>query len=478
MKARLYRWLTLLTPTELQAFSLLLQAENPRLGRLVEVYARALHAALSTEPDPRTCWAQAYPEKTYTGKLWSIYTTECLRHIRLFLTYRWLSRPENEHRVQLALIEGLLDRNAVDLAGQELQTTTEKLALAPLPDDQQLWFKAEMARLHDVILERQADRSRQGTHLHEQLHWLEAYTRLTRAQLSLQALNRGQVLATTSATQGTLPTVQTTAELYEQMAELVANPENLALGHTLQARLQASATEPGTAARRELYNYLLNHAIGRLNRGAIDEMPRIQALYIDMMTQGVLTNEHGQLTPAHFKNIVTIGLRLGAFDWVEQFMKDYAYALPEEQRTPTIAYNQANIHFYRGQYASALKLLARVEVEDIFFILDKKSLQMKIYFLQRDERAFTSHLPAFETLLRRDKKISAYQKEVYLNLIRFTRQLFKFYLGERVSLARLGEEIDATPTIADKTWLKRQLTEALALEQGNNNNRHKGKNKS
>lgn len=94
---------------------------------------------------------------------------------------------------------------------------------------------------------------------------------------------------------------------------------------------------------------------------------------------------------------------MGEMTWVREFIEGYKDFLPARERHGAYAYNLA-VWYFRS----------------------------------------------FQTYLRRQKNIG-YQRDNYLNLLRFTRKLLRLADGE--SKAALRQEIRDTPALAERAWL-------------------------
>src|SRR5690606_2223412 len=121
------------------------------------------------------------------------------------------------------------------------------------------------------------------------------------------------------------------------------------------------------------------------------------------------------LTPWSFKNIVTNGLRLSEFDWVEKFIHDYSSRLDEKHRENAVTFNLAQLFFYKKDYPKVISHLSQVEYEDITYNLNSKTLLMASYFELDELEALNSLLDTFRVYLNRNKKIPATRRKHYLN---------------------------------------------------------------
>jgi hypothetical protein len=152
-----------------------------------------------------------------------------------------------------------------------------------------------------------------------------------------------------------------------------------------------------------------------------------------------------------------IGLRLRETAFIEDFISGNAALLPPAQRANAVAYNTANLCFHRRDYRQALAQLQQVDLDDVFYRLDARSILLKTYFEMDDIDALFYHATAFRTFLLRNSKISDHQRKLYQNLIRFTLSLVRCG-SDRSRLRALRKKVEATPNVADLAWLESQVT--------------------
>ena len=68
----------------------------------------------------------------------------------------------------------------------------------------------------------------------------------------------------------------------------------------------------------------------------------------------------------------------------------------------------------------------------------------------------------FRVYLRRNRKISDYQRKTYLNMATFVLKLVRVKLGSRKPLSEIEDEMRAVKQIADLTWLQTKALELAA----------------
>ncbi len=211
--------------------------------------------------------------------------------------------------------------------------------------------------------------------------------------------------------------------------------------------------------QREIYQYLKNYCIKKLNTGLTTFTRKLFDIYRMTLDNETLLKEE-YMSPFEFKNIVTIGLRLGEHDWVSAFIPSHLKYLDPVQQKNAEVYNSGNLYFFRKEYKSTLRLFQQVEFTDVFYALDVRSIILKTYFEQGEEELFNYQAAAFRTYLSRNKEISEYQRTIYRNFIRFAAQLVKSD-GDPATLAKIIADMDSVKQIADLRWLREKADKWL-----------------
>ena len=237
------------------------------------------------------------------------------------------------------------------------------------------------------------------------------------------------------------------------------------LSHDL---LSSSVDTIPPSSLREIYAWLMNYCIHKINNGESDFMTVLFELYEQQLAKDIML-ENGWLSPWDYKNIINLGLKIKKFDWTQAFIEKYKEKLQEQFREVAYTYNLAVLYFSTGQYHLSLKLLHGIEFSDLYYQLGAKTILLKIYYERQENESLFYLLDAFEAYLKRVKQISAYQREIYLNLIRFTRKLatirIKLDSTYRIikadQIVALQNRIQRTKKIAQSGWILNQVAKLL-----------------
>jgi len=209
---------------------------------------------------------------------------------------------------------------------------------------------------------------------------------------------------------------------------------------------------------KDLYLYLQNYLVKKLNTGQEEYLKDLFSLYKDML-DNVLLKEGGGLNLQYFKNIVTTALRQEAFEWTEDFIKNNYKKLPKQDQEDAYCYNMGNFYFYQNKFREAMQNLLHVNSRNMAYYLGAKSILLKSYYELDEEEALLSLTHSFATYIRRNKVLSDKNKRNYLNMIKFTKKMSKLRKGEVRKAKSLLETLNETSNVMEKQWLVRKIKE-------------------
>lgn len=243
--------------------------------------------------------------------------------------------------------------------------------------------------------------------------------------------------------------------VYISILQTLREPDNERAFQLVLAKLKQEEKHFTRSQLRELYQYPLNFCIRQINKGNLLYQQTIFEIYKVILKNEVILPA-GILSPWDYKNIVTVSLRLGHFNWSKSFLTEYKKFLPDSERENSFQFNMANYYFQKKDFPSALKLLQSVEFSDPVYQLDSRSILLKIYAEQDDQDALFYHLKAFQTFLDRNKRVSRFHKTLYGNLIRYTKKMIKV-AGNKKEMEKLQALLALETNAADLPWLKKML---------------------
>ncbi|MEO1416392.1 MAG: hypothetical protein AAFW00_13990 [Bacteroidota bacterium] len=212
--------------------------------------------------------------------------------------------------------------------------------------------------------------------------------------------------------------------------------------------------------QHELLIMAINFCIKRLNTGDRVYAQEAFELYKEGLHNHILL-ENGTISRFNFKNVVSIGLMLKAFTWVESFIEQYSEALQPDYRQSYHDFNLARLRFVQGDYRQAKRMLTVLEYDDIFFNLSARMMMVKMHYEEQEWDALDALLLNFFRYLQR-RSVIGYHKQVYQNFLKLVQQLIQLPPHDEGTVTHLRAQILETQPLAERDWLLKQVE----LEEG------------
>lgn len=214
----------------------------------------------------------------------------------------------------------------------------------------------------------------------------------------------------------------------------------------------------------KVYDYALNFCIRQINQGNAAFYNEILELYKFLLENKIIF-VNGYLAQWDYKNIITVGTRLGETVWTEQFILDYKKHLPPKDRENAFIYNLASFYYSTKAYKKSLQLLHEVKFTDASYHLGAKIIQLKSFYELEEDEPFYALIDAFKIYILRSKDISTYRKQANLNLIKFAKRIYKLkeqqdLISPSVFMQKwesINCRLTQTQNVANKTWLESSL---------------------
>ncbi|MCB0819231.1 MAG: hypothetical protein KDC13_01315 [Bacteroidetes bacterium] len=421
----------------------------------------------SSELNKEEFFAKHYPDEVFEEQKLRYLQSDLTKLLEEFLTI--LEFQQDKFRKKYYLMQSLNKRNQDKYFLQELESVRQLNNKEPYRDSVYFFNEHQISELAYQYTSEKRNRAFDSS-LQEVIDNLEI-TYLARGfRYYCEMINRRNILS-----------VDYNLSFFDQMVKYLGNqlfddipairiyrlihvsltePDNAGNYQELLKELEQSGHLFSPTEQRGMYVFAQNYCIRRINRGEEGSLREIFNLY-QMMVNRNLLYEGNYVSQPDFKNIVTTALRLGEVDWVNTFIEEYRSKLNPEFSENAYTYSMAWVHFSRNEYDKALRMLLRVEFNDVYYHLDSKSLLMKVYYEMDEYDPFFSLVDAFKIYLRRNKFISEFQRETYHNFILVLNRLMKVKSGKNPMTLSLHQEICETKPAADLSWLKQKSRELL-----------------
>jgi hypothetical protein len=209
---------------------------------------------------------------------------------------------------------------------------------------------------------------------------------------------------------------------------------------------------PPETAVEDLYTTAQNYCVQRINQGNRKYLNELFDIFKMMIENGLLTIG-GEMNPWYFRNIIVVALRLGEYEWTENFIASFKDFLPDGLKQNAVSYNLAQLYFYQKKYDDVVVQLHTVDYDDLSYNLNSKTLLLATYYELDEIDLLESHAETFNTFLKRRRDFPDERKGPYRDLIRFTRKLIRILPNDQDALNKLKEDILAKKNVANANWL-------------------------
>jgi hypothetical protein len=408
-----------------------------------------------------------YPGELFDDQKIRYLLSDLTKLLEEFIT--WQEYDRDRFRKKYLLASGFLRRNQDKFFLQELDMMRQMNSSSPLRDHA---YYFNLVQISEIAYEHTSEKRNRAfdSTLQELIDNLEISYLAKGLRFYCEMINRRNILSVdynlrffdeimAYVRQGMfddIPAIRIYKHIYITLTDTDNHQNYLELLH----ELNQSGNLFNNREQRGMYVFAQNYCIRRINRGEKDALQEIFKLY-QTMVQRSLIYEGSFVSQPDFKNIVTTGLRMGEVEWVSNFIEEYRSKLNPEFSENAYTYSMAWVHFTRREYDKALRMLLRVEFNDVYYHLDSKSLLLKVYYEMDEFDPFLSLIDAFRIYLKRNKFISDLQRTTYSNFINLINKLMKVKLGKVKMSVSLHQEILSTKPAADLIWLETKSTELL-----------------
>ncbi|MFN0215750.1 MAG: hypothetical protein ACKVT2_15940 [Saprospiraceae bacterium] len=246
--------------------------------------------------------------------------------------------------------------------------------------------------------------------------------------------------------------------IYRKIIECLTEPENEQRFKNLLDTIEFQGQALSKSDLRECYQIAQNYCAIKINQGVRTYYREMFNIFKKIIQKDVLL-EAGNLSEGLFKNIVTVGLGVGEFEWTESFIDKYTANLPSDIRENARTFNLASLHFHQKKFHQVIELIRDVEYSDVVYTLSTKQLLVRTYYELDETLALDSLIDSFKIFLRRNKLISKSQKREYLNFLNFVKNLTILNANESRKVAKLQTRIEKSSSITPKKWLLEKIDE-------------------
>ena len=254
--------------------------------------------------------------------------------------------------------------------------------------------------------------------------------------------------------------------LYHSVYYTLAEPNNEQHYFDFKNLLDESYDQLGKDDAISLYRYAQNYCIRRVNEGKSEYMQAVFDIYKALLDKDLLL-DNNVLPHPHYKNMVTLGLRLKEYDWTRQFIEDKKKLLEKNIRDNAYHFNLATYYYETQQFDDVVNLLNNVEFSDVYYEIGSKYILMKVYYDLEELDLLSYLIASFEKFIKRNKAISIKNRPGILHFLMVLKKLSKIkewqpyknkaFIAQQKQ--KVIELIERKKPIVNIDWLQEKLTE-------------------
>ena len=453
-----------MTATEKKSFRQYLESPffncNKAERELFEVLVKGLE---KPEPSRVTIFGNLFPNRPYDDKYFRYLLSGLNKNLIHFMTIRHLEKdPLNSGALAARVLSHRDCEKAFALQHQEITS-------APIHYNAN-WYRIQFEAAENNLIYSANKQNRKVTpdYSNTLLH-LDTFYLVKKLQLSCEVTNLSNILnkeyqiellddlkkSAGAKPFCDIPSVMIYYHILQMLSSREADPHFYKVGELLKS--YASKIHPGELG--EMYQYIKNYCVRKVNQGELDYLRMLFDIYKSMLTNKTLMN-YQYMSQWEYKNIVSISLRLNEHHWCEEFINKFNSYLKPNERENALAYNQAYFMFMKNDFRKSIRKLQDVTLNDVFYQLDSRVILLKCYYELDDTDSFFYQASAFRLFLLRNRHISDYQRNIYRNLIKFLTAIVRAGYS-RIKLQRISSSIEKEKNVADLNWLRAKVQEAI-----------------
>ena len=405
-------------------------------------------------------WKYLYQNKPYDDLRMRHIMSSSLKVLEEFVSYKMVKNISFEHEKKL--VKAYRDRKLLKPATQSLKKATKYLNKSVPLDEAYYYHKYELEVLK-FDLEGTQNRTR-ATNITEITKQASLFFMITTLRYAYTARSQ-QSLKKTDYNVPLLDSVLQEVEhhdyssspilmIYYHGYQTLNNPEEeqhfQALNYYLEQYDWLGAKE-----QREILLMALNYAIKQINTGSQFYMQEAFRLYKKGLEENLLI-EQNEMSHFAYKNIVSLGIILKEYEWLDDFIPMYALKLKGDSKSNYRDYSLARLTFARGDFNQTMELLIQADYDDIMLNIGAKVMLLKLYYQQGYWDALEALLESFRIFLNRKKELS-YHKTHYANLISWVKKLLSTPNFDKEVRKKMKQEIANTHPLAEREWLLEQV---------------------
>ncbi|MEM6263969.1 MAG: hypothetical protein AAGI38_15760 [Bacteroidota bacterium] len=470
---KIWRLISSLKTDEYEYFINWLKLEWGERQEYCQKLAHLLCRAAPTPPDIQMVWKDLYGNLPYDDARMRKLNGDLTAKMEEFLVVQALKKSPDTCKI--LLLRELNSRGLNDLYKKKLSHTLKQHQQNPLKDS--TYYKT----LYELAVEQQRNTNYQpgqkGTDNrlddpYELIHfafdswWLHEKVALATSNIALEkkfgVKYPDNFLNTALAgTKATPFAEQKWLNLRARLLQLLRGEGKEAPGPLLEA-LRHHAYELTEFEVRNLHALLLNYFVGIHNRLSDRESAeQIFKLY-EWAIADEFVFQNGYLPIPHYRNLITVCLRVQDFDRAWNYLNDFKELLDPALRENAYLLSLGSYHAEKGDHQKVIRMFKNLEFKDIFDEIRGRSYVLQSHYEMGNAEHdwLFSQIENLIRTIRKHKGLSDNHRAPYLNRLKLFKRMLNAHT--RQDWEKVHSAIESTHPIDHKVWLLKQAQIHLA----------------
>jgi hypothetical protein len=158
-----------------------------------------------------------------------------------------------------------------------------------------------------------------------------------------------------------------------------------------------------------------------------------------------------------FLNLIFSALDVNKIIIAEEYFSKYKDLILPELQADTLNLVKAQILYHKKKFRDSIAALNNISYHHYYFYLRAKILLTRIYFEKNDTEPIEYIIDAAKHYIRRNKKISELNAEMYLKYFTYLNKIVKLEPGQNDKIDSVIFELQNDKAVTGKDWLLKKL---------------------
>lgn len=396
--------------------------------------------------------------------------------IRNYVDFRARHRSEDHHHHALARAEEWWERNEKKAHQKEIEGLENDLSASGERSSFKDWYTFRLAS-HLITHAPHYDRATRMERLNQAWQSLDSLQKLQKLRYLCVLVNQVRITGTPMPdwVQQELDEAESLhspsdplSRAYWQCLKMQLDPHNEGCYSDFIEAFEPHLSEIAEEEARDLYQYAINFQIRAFNRQQNKEAAAtICRLYETRLENGGLL-ENGSISAWNYKNIVSLMARIGALNWLEDFMDRYESLLINDYADNAANFCRGLAAFYRRNFSETALRMENVLVNfrNVFWGLEARALLLQAHYEREryEDLETVYHRARMYVGRAAGTAVSSEHQAGYRNFNRLLYKLSTIITGDRdrqaAKLTKLESSIRQTDFLPNKSWLLEKISTA------------------